>query len=322
MKIRSWLVRLYPRSWRERYGDEFEALLEECLRSPLDALDIFLGALDAHLELSHETNWRSINMNNKLRTTILVVFAAYIMFIIAGLSLSAFADDSPLVPLMKTNTALAVSWITIQVGSIISLLAVVIGGAPLAWTIIRRALASQRKDLRLLLVPLYAFLAFVLYTAFLMAASFGLIRIAGFQPMFQNGVMPPVNRALMTGEILVFILGAIASTVAVWKIILHTDVEQDTFPVFGKQTTIKLYEFAFGPAVIAALSMLVMFIATIAWGWLAFSTHPDLFKGNLGPMMTSTRGSFAFTLTLMVVAVIVSFIGVARGYSARKTDLS
>ena len=322
MKIRSWLVRLYPRSWRERYEDEFEALLEECLRSPLDALDIFLGALDAHLELSHETNWRSINMNNKLRTTILVVFAAYIMFIIAGLSLSAFADDSPLVPLMKTNTALAASWVTIQVGSIISLLAVVIGGAPLAWTIIRRALASQRKDLRLLLVPLYAFLAFVLYTAFLMAVSFGLIHITGFQPMFQNGVMPPVNRALMTGEILVFILGAIASTVAVWKIISHTDVEQDTFPIFGKQTTIKLYEFAFGPAVIAALSMLAMFIATITWGWLAFSTHPDLFTGNLGPMMTSTRGSFAFTLTLMVVAVIAAFFGVARGYSARKTDLS
>ena len=44
MNVRSWLVRLYPRSWRERYGDEFEILLEECLHSPLDVLDIFLGA--------------------------------------------------------------------------------------------------------------------------------------------------------------------------------------------------------------------------------------------------------------------------------------
>jgi len=49
MNVRAWLVALYPRSWRKRYAVEFEALLEHCLHTPLDVLDIMLGALDAHL---------------------------------------------------------------------------------------------------------------------------------------------------------------------------------------------------------------------------------------------------------------------------------
>jgi hypothetical protein len=45
----SWLLRLYPARWRQRYGDEFQALVE---RQPLSAavvLDILRGALDAWL---------------------------------------------------------------------------------------------------------------------------------------------------------------------------------------------------------------------------------------------------------------------------------
>lgn len=43
------ILRLYPRDWRERYGDELAALLEEHPASPLDQLDLIRGALDARL---------------------------------------------------------------------------------------------------------------------------------------------------------------------------------------------------------------------------------------------------------------------------------
>jgi hypothetical protein len=43
------LVRLYPRAWRERYGSEFEALLEERPLGPFDVADVFLAAFDARL---------------------------------------------------------------------------------------------------------------------------------------------------------------------------------------------------------------------------------------------------------------------------------
>jgi hypothetical protein len=47
----SLLVRLYPATWRARYGDEFEAILEERPLGPFDVADIVLGALDAQLRL-------------------------------------------------------------------------------------------------------------------------------------------------------------------------------------------------------------------------------------------------------------------------------
>ena len=47
--MRSLLIRFYPAWWRERYGDEFEALLEERPLGPFDVADILLGAIDARL---------------------------------------------------------------------------------------------------------------------------------------------------------------------------------------------------------------------------------------------------------------------------------
>jgi hypothetical protein len=44
------LIRLYPRAWRDRYEDEFLALLEERPPKIGDTVDIVRGALDAHLQ--------------------------------------------------------------------------------------------------------------------------------------------------------------------------------------------------------------------------------------------------------------------------------
>jgi hypothetical protein len=45
----SWLVRIYPRAWRDRYEDEFLALLEARPPTARDLLDVVWGAVDAHL---------------------------------------------------------------------------------------------------------------------------------------------------------------------------------------------------------------------------------------------------------------------------------
>ena len=44
-----WLLRLYPAQWRERYGEEFRAVLASQRASPGLVLDVLSGALDAHL---------------------------------------------------------------------------------------------------------------------------------------------------------------------------------------------------------------------------------------------------------------------------------
>lgn len=45
------LVRLYPAAWRERYGEEFLALLEDRPVGPFDVADVVLGAIDARFRL-------------------------------------------------------------------------------------------------------------------------------------------------------------------------------------------------------------------------------------------------------------------------------
>ena len=46
------LLRLYPRAWRERYGDEFLALVGEEQLSLRHTVDIVAGAIDARLSRS------------------------------------------------------------------------------------------------------------------------------------------------------------------------------------------------------------------------------------------------------------------------------
>ena len=46
------LVRLYPRAWRDRYGAEFAALLEQLPTDPSVLVDTVVGAVRAHLTLS------------------------------------------------------------------------------------------------------------------------------------------------------------------------------------------------------------------------------------------------------------------------------
>ncbi len=53
----SWLLRLYPRAWRDRYGHEFEALVDDTGHPWRHATDIFLEAMKLRLAAQ---NWRVI----------------------------------------------------------------------------------------------------------------------------------------------------------------------------------------------------------------------------------------------------------------------
>jgi hypothetical protein len=52
------LLRLYPRAWRERYGDEFLAITGEGRLGPQQTIDIVSGAIDA---------WLSADVRNATR---------------------------------------------------------------------------------------------------------------------------------------------------------------------------------------------------------------------------------------------------------------
>ena len=259
-------------------------------------------------------------MVNKLRTSILIVFASYIGFVIGGMGLYSLADDSPMLALMRTrtDTPLLASWIVVEAGALIALLAVVIGGSPIAWKVIRRALISSHQDLWLLLVPPFAFLVLALYVGFMASIGLGRLHIPGVLPTVSPDNFPIGNRILIAGAMLIFVLGAIASTAAVWKIIMKSSPEDNTLSIPGRTQPIKIYEYAFILSVVTSLAMGLMLVATVAWGGLAYSAMPQVFSENRGLLLTNTAGSLVVIVVVMAFSTIAAFFGVVRGYSARK----
>ena len=258
-------------------------------------------------------------MLNKIRTAVLIVFAAYIGFVVAGFALVGMADDSPMIALTNANPILLAAWTIIQVCSAVALLAVVIGGLPLAITVIRRALTATHQGLGLLLVPVFAFLALVLYIFFILAVGSGHIHLKGVVEAVQPGVFPPGNRLIMVGLMAIFGIGALASTLAVWKVVSHTDIEQETFQAIRRNLTVRIYNFAFWPAVVTTLAMLIMLVATIFWGSLAFASLPGVFTGNFGPWGTGTQPWFIGITLLMTVCTFAAFLGLKRVRSGERS---
>ena len=58
------LVRLYPRQWRERYGDEFIEVVGEKKLSAQQTIDILAGAVDAWISPSVRASVRSSAAGN------------------------------------------------------------------------------------------------------------------------------------------------------------------------------------------------------------------------------------------------------------------
>jgi hypothetical protein len=103
------LIRLYPSAWRTRYGDEFEALLEERPLGPFDVADVLLAAIDAHLSLrglgaaSHRQ--RSFTMSLRLGGSAAIAGGVLLLAgFVAGSGF--FGSDAPFAgPLILAGTA-------------------------------------------------------------------------------------------------------------------------------------------------------------------------------------------------------------------------
>jgi hypothetical protein len=85
--MRSFLIRCYPARWRDRYGDEFEAVLAERPLGPFDVADILLGAADARLRLrgrgAHFVLGKELSMSLRIGGVAAILGAA--LLTVAGL---------------------------------------------------------------------------------------------------------------------------------------------------------------------------------------------------------------------------------------------
>jgi hypothetical protein len=313
---RQTLLRLYPRRWRERYGDEFLAMLEQQPVTASVVLDVALGALDAHLRahlspVGNTVGARALQRLHALRTTALTIFCAYITFVVAGLAFYGMVDDSAFVSAMDAHTPLRVCWLIMEAGAAMSLAAVVAGGLPIGLATLAFALVHKRRDiLRLLAVPVLALVVQAAFFGVLAAAYQHVLPLplpvanvgTGQSPRSGNDLLVAMNDML-------FLIGAIASTAAVAAAIMRSQIGMQRFRAFGVRIVVEPYRFALLPATVAALAMAATVGGVIGWGIVAHQVAPHAF--TLGILLT-----WLAIIGAMALVTLVTAIGVARGRAA------
>jgi hypothetical protein len=295
----AWLVRLYPAGWRERYEDEFVAMLEDARPSLTNYADILLGALDARLFLSDATG-RTLSMLIRYRAANIAVFCSWIVFVLAGLALNGMLDDSAYVPLMRERADLHTAWLTLQAGAVISLLAVLAGGLPIALAVWRNSPAQRRW----FLVPAICLV--------LVAAPVAIAVILTVTGVVKPVTAPPSwgHTAVISYQIL-FVLCAVASTYAVTRAVQLGSVGEET------------YRFALIPAIVTVGAMALMLGATVVWGLLASAALPDAFYRAPGAWPSNlTFASWLIVVIVMTLATAVGAIALLRGFAARSGSQS
>ncbi len=287
-----WLVALYPEAWRLRYEEEFLALLEQCPLSLKNTLDLLLGALDAHLHPTADLG-RMLPMLQRLRSSAITVFCAYIAFVLAGLGFWKMTENY--VSRANTPPVNAMSYLAVEAGAIIALLAVLAGGLPIALVIVQRALAARQwRTLALFAVPPISLVVWLGYTFFLVVV------IAPLRP--HNFVLP--GKLLALSLFGLFGLAAVVSTAAV------------VLAVRQVEAPVSLFRFARIPAAIATLAMGGMLIAATVWGLAAQVDLPRFFSENNGLLASNTTVSWTLHLAVMAIATVIAAVSVRRSFAA------
>ncbi len=295
--MKTWLLHLYPATWRERYGEEFAALLDDCQLPPLYVLDIVRGALDARLHEAQLTG-RILPMMNRTRRAEITIFCAWIAFVVAGLAFQRMSEYDDFQNAGATYPAIGVSFFAIQAGAAIALLAVLVGGVPIALFAFTRALEQRRYGVALLFgVPVLAFAALAVYIKI----------VSGISGVTSQDASGPttLGKELFLGLIVLFALAAIASAWAVSAAISRSDVDE------------RWYRFARIPAFVTALALLVMCAATIIWGLALRVSVPQLFNGDDGIVATNTGLSWLVIAIVMVIATLVALAPIFLGSGER-----
>jgi hypothetical protein len=166
------LLRLYPRAWRERYADEVAAVLKAYDVMPRTVLDLLVGALDAHVYRAMVARRRT-SRRQRIRSSELAIFVAFVLFSLAWLPLH-FVSDTPPVWYAATlaHPELGVALGALDLAGLLGLFAVLVGGVWLVLAALRRALMLHRWGVVLLFaVPLAAASAFVVAALLLAPAA-------------------------------------------------------------------------------------------------------------------------------------------------------
>ena len=291
------LVRLYPGAWRARYADELLAWVAERGLGPAVALDLARGALDAHLH-PHLTGTgeRRIPMPDRLRGSVLGVLCGYAAFVLAGAGYQKLTEYDDFVAAAHHHTAVGAAFNTVLVASLVALGSMLAAGVPIGLTTVRQALAGRRE----LLGPLVVVAVAVVWPV----GTVVLLAWHGRPSTLAAGQMG--SAAGFYGWTASLVLAAAVGVAGAVAAVRRTELGAGTL------------RFAAGAAVVTTAAMVVMLVATVAWGLALRAADPALFHSAEGIRASSTAGSWAVIVACMAAATAVAGVASARGQALRE----
>jgi len=234
---------------------------------------------------------------NRLRTTMIIVFCAYIGYVVAGLIFGKMVEYDDFMELEKDNTQVGLAYFLLYAGAWLSLLAVLVAGLPIAYAAARQAIATNhRRRLWLFAVPPFSLAVWLGYTRLITNTAIGKLSFWA-----QKGVI--WDRGIFAG---LFLLAAIASAGAISLLVLRSEIDQ------------RFFRFARIPAVITTLAMALTLGSILAWGITARAAAPDLFIEHNGILASDTTQSWLLVLVMMALAVLVAALALLRGLLPRQ----
>jgi hypothetical protein len=145
--MRKRLLSLYPEAWRERYGDEMCALIDDSPPSAAAILNLLRGALTAHL--------RPLGTSvpaSRARGTISYVLGCFIVFCFFGAGFAKTSENFDYTE--RAHPLLGVSHAVILIAAILAAGALMLAAAPLVIASLVQARRTREPALiRLIAVP-------------------------------------------------------------------------------------------------------------------------------------------------------------------------
>ena len=287
------LLRLYPRAWRDRYGAEVTHLLQHHRVTPWTALDILLGALDAHVH-PELLPGRLTSMVHRIRTGEIAIFCAFVLFSLAWLPLTLVRDPLPVwEAAIGMHPELLTMLDLLDLAGLIAALAVLVGGVPILASALVQAARTRRWHLLLLFaIPLLAGALLGVFAVLALPAS------GARQSSAPSAPLTPLAVVLQIGLTLLLLATIAGSTAAVAAAVAHSDIGAG------------LLRFALLPAGVATVALSGGLLAALALTALIFIEAPEV--GFWPPL------HFAYVL-VMLLAVTVAILGLRRGIWASRS---
>lgn len=290
----TWACRLlicYPGTWRERYGQEMELVLQKSPITLWTLFDLLLGALDARLHPDLLPG-RVITMASRIRTSEVAIFCAFVAYAVTWFIERNYIRDplSTWEPVVQLHPEIRVAFMVVDGISLVVLLAMAVGALPVLYALLRNALRERQwKPLKLLAIPCIA--AAVLLVYLVLLAGLSTQRVPNGTP-----AAPFTPLALVLQFILAVLLCAsvIGGTIAVALAVSRSRFHE------------RVLRFVLLPSTVMTCGIVAGWIATFALMLLVL---------NEAPQLQSLPG-WGIILVVMTVASIAAISALWRGIRA------